>query len=78
MAKAGDKLFVMGPPDILDEKSAFTTRLSPSLLEQLEAQDQANDGRTGSLLRCVAADTGYVLAEQPFDDVPRWDGMAWP
>jgi hypothetical protein len=76
MAKADDLLFVMGPPDLLDEEMAFTARLTPELEEQFQAQDEANRGARGSILMAVSASSGEVLAEQEMADLPQWDGMA--
>ena len=76
MAKSGDKLFIMGPPDVLDEDAAFTTAMSPELEAQLKAQDDAIRGAKGAILMVVSATDGEVLAETTHPELPRWDGMA--
>lgn len=76
LAKAGDRLFVVGPPDLLDEEAAFTARLTPQLEEQLQAQDAANRGAAGSVLMTVSARNGEILAEHRLPDLPQWDGLA--
>jgi len=76
MAKSGDKLFIMGPPDVLDEDAAFTTAMSPELEAKLKAQDDAIRGAKGAVLMVVSAANGEVLAETTHPELPRWDGMA--
>ena len=76
MAKCGDKLFLMGPPDVLDEDAAFTAAVTPALAAKLKAQDDAIRGDRGSVLMVVSATDGEVLAQTTHPELPRWDGMA--
>ncbi len=76
MTKAGDRLFVAGPPDLLDEDAAFTARLTPHWEAQFQAQDDANRGARGALLLAVSASSGQILAEYAMADLPLWDGLA--
>jgi len=59
MAKADNKLFCAGQPDVLDKKDPFG----------------AFQGRKGSILLTVDAGTGKTLAEQKLDAAPVTDGL---
>jgi outer membrane protein assembly factor BamB len=78
MVKANDKLFIAGPPDLIDEEETFqrTMARDPNLASQLVQQDEALSGKSGGLMRVVAAADGSTLAEYKLDTLPAWDGMA--
>ena len=78
MVKANDKLFIAGPPDLIDEEDTFqrTMARDPNLASQLNQQDDALLGKAGGLLRVVLATDGSTLAEYKLDTLPAWDGMA--
>jgi len=59
MVKAGDRLFVAGPPDVFDERDPYA----------------AFEGRRGARLAVVSADDGHVLSEAQLDASPVFDGM---
>jgi hypothetical protein len=59
MVKAGDTLFVAGPPDALDEKDPLA----------------AFEGRKGASLVAVSAKDGNKLAELPLHAPPVFDGL---
>jgi len=59
MVKAGDTLFVAGPPDVFDEKDPYASF----------------EGRKGACLVSVSAKDGKKLAEHPLDVPPVFDGM---
>ncbi|MBM3890423.1 MAG: hypothetical protein FJ388_15025 [Verrucomicrobia bacterium] len=59
MVKAGDALFVAGPPDELDEKDPYA----------------AFEGRKGARLVAVSARDGKKLAESALDVPPVFDGL---
>ncbi len=59
MVKAGDKLFVAGPPDLLDPEDPYA----------------AFEGRRGAKLAVVSADDGALLAEYELDTPPEFDGL---
>ena len=59
MVKAGDVLFVAGPPDELDPSDPYA----------------ALEGRRGARLAAVSAEEGKKLAEQPLDAPPVFDGL---
>ncbi len=78
MVKANDKLFIAGPPDLIDEEDTFqrTMARDPNLASQLIQQDDALAGKAGGLMRVVSAADGSTLAEYQLDALPAWDGMA--
>jgi len=59
MVKAGDTLFVAGPPDEFDPKDPYA----------------AFEGRRGARLVAVSAKDGTRLAEYPLDVPPAFDGL---
>jgi len=59
MVKAGDTLFVAGPPDTFDEKDPYASF----------------DARLGARLVSVSARDGKKLAERTLDSPPAFDGM---
>ncbi|HUT89160.1 MAG TPA: PQQ-binding-like beta-propeller repeat protein [Thermoguttaceae bacterium] len=59
MVKAGDVLFVAGPPDVLEPLDPYA----------------ALEGRRGARLAAVSAQDGTKLAEQPLDAPPVFDGL---
>jgi hypothetical protein len=75
MVKAGDKLFIAGVPDVVDEEEAFRRVGDPELETKLAAQDAALAGDQGALLWAVSAATGEQLSERKLDSMPRFDGL---
>jgi hypothetical protein len=59
MVKAGDTLFVAGPPDVLDPKDPYA----------------AFQARKGARLVAVSADDGKKLSEMTLEYPPVFDGM---
>ena len=59
MVKAGDKLFLAGPPDEFDPKDPFATF----------------EGRRGARLAVLSTKDGAKLTETPLDAPPVFDGM---
>jgi PQQ-like domain len=78
MVKANDKLFIAGPPDLIDEEKTFqrTMARDPKLAAKLSQQDDALSGKSGGLMRVVSSIDGKTLAEYKLDTLPAWDGMA--
>ncbi len=78
MALADDTLFLVGPRDTIDEEATFErlTRRDESVLAELAQQDRILDGREGSLLLAVDAETGELKLELPLPASPTWDGLA--
>jgi outer membrane protein assembly factor BamB len=59
MVLAGDRLFVAGPPDVVDAGDPMA----------------AFEGRKGAVLRVVSAADGKTLAERKLDAPPVFDGL---
>ena len=75
MALAGDRLYVAGPPDLVDEREAWGRSTDPEIREKLKAQSEALKGAYGGLLWVVSARTGEKLSELKLDVVPVFDGL---
>jgi outer membrane protein assembly factor BamB len=73
---AGDVLFLAGPPDLVDEEQAARTLTAPETQEQLGEHAAALAGQRGATLWAVSAADGQVLAQQPLEAPPRFDGLA--
>ena len=78
MVLSGSRLFIVGPPDIIDEEATFAqlSERDPQVLELLERQDQALEGAQGGLVLAVNTITGNVDHQLPIDALPAWDGLA--
>jgi hypothetical protein len=78
MVLAGSKLFIVGPPDIIDEEKTFQelTEKDPQVQKLLAAQDKALNGDDGSLLLSVNIDTGEIENRVELSTLPAWDAMA--
>ena len=59
MVKAGDILFVAGPPDVLDPNDPYA----------------AFEARKGAQIVAVSAEDGKKLAEYKLESPPVFDGM---
>lgn len=78
MALADKHLFIVGPPDIIDEEQTFArlSKRDAKVQKLLAAQDAALRGEKGALLRVVSTKDGSKLAEYKLTSLPIWDGMA--
>ena len=78
MVKAGDSLFIVGPPDLIDEESTFQRIVNKdaTVEAQLAEQNAALNGERGGLLQVVSATDGSMLAVYKVDYLPTWDGLA--
>lgn len=78
MVLGGSKLFIVGPPDIIDEESTFQklTEKDPEVQKLLDEQDAVLEGKDGARLLSVNIDTGEVENNLKIDSLPSWDGMA--
>ncbi|MHC4199677.1 MAG: outer membrane protein assembly factor BamB family protein, partial [Planctomycetota bacterium] len=76
MLVAGDRLFVAGPPSVVNEAAAFTDPLDERVRAKLKDQTAAFRGDKGGLLEIVAVDSGEGIAEMTLDYLPAFDGMA--
>ncbi len=78
MVLAGFHLFIVGPPDIIDEEATFQklSEKDAEVQKLLSAQDAAIEGQQGAKLLTVHADTGEVLNTVELNTLPSWDGLA--
>src|SRR5690606_16507439 len=78
MVKAGDTLFVCGPPDLINEEQTLEQIIGGqrAVEAQLAEQDEALQGAKGSLLLAVDTRTGKMLATYDVDALPSWDATA--
>ncbi len=78
MVLAGNKLFIAGPLDIIDEEETFKklSEKDEEVQQLLARQDDALEGKYSGLLLCVNCDSGKVEHELELGALPAWDGMA--
>ena len=76
MAKAGDNLFIAGPPSLVDEAEIVQLLPAAEAKAKLAAQDAAYRGEKGALLRVVSCKDGNMLAEHKLEDLPSFDGIS--
>jgi hypothetical protein len=78
MVLAGPNLFLVGPPDIIDEEKTFQqlTEKDPRVQELLDKQNLALEGSDGAWLLAVNKDTGEIRNGLHLDSLPAWDGLA--
>lgn len=78
MVLAGDTLFVMGPPDTIDEEESFNRLRAgdPEIEAILTAQAKALDGASGSVLLAVNKQDGKTIGSTQWQGLPVWDGLA--
>ena len=78
MAKSGDILLLMGPPDLVDEEKSFV-RLAEGdkeIEKVLSEQDQALQGKQGGILLLVNAQDGETKRTIKLPSLPVWDSLA--
>jgi hypothetical protein len=75
---ADKTLFVVGPPDVLDEEAAFERLRAgdPRIQEALANQNASFSGQRGAKLMAVSTEDGKTLGELNLDALPVWDGLA--
>ncbi|MCG8648323.1 MAG: PQQ-binding-like beta-propeller repeat protein, partial [Pirellulales bacterium] len=78
MVLAGKHLFIVGPPDIIDEEETFAklTESDPEVQRLLAQQDEVLRGSDGALLLAVNMDTGQVENGIQLGSLPQWDALA--
>ena len=78
MVLAGNKLFIAGPLDIIDEEETFKklSEKDAEVQELLAKQDDALEGKFTGLLLAVNCDSGLVEHQIELGTLPAWDGMA--
>ena len=78
MVGAGDKVVVLGPPDLMDEAETFQriANKDQRVNALLTKQDEAFNGELGGVLMVIDKRTGEVLSKTEVDYLPTWDGLA--
>lgn len=78
MVLAGNKLFIAGPLDMIDEEVTFKqlSEKDEGVQKLLADQDQALEGKISGLLLCVNCDSGLVENSIELGTLPAWDGMS--
>jgi outer membrane protein assembly factor BamB len=77
MALAGKTVLVSGAPDTIDEEYAFERLAAkdPAILEELNEQNEALEGRRGAKMWAVNVETGEQSAGLELTSPPVWDGI---
>jgi len=78
MVLGKDTLLFAGPPDLIDEEYALERQAvkDPAIVEQLQKQDDALEGKLGFQLFAVSLKDGSRLTDLKFESTPVWDGMS--
>ncbi len=74
--QGGQRLFVAGIPDLVDEAEAVKTQNEPATRQLFQRQADALQGKEGAMLWVVDAAEGRKLGEQKLEAVPEFDGLA--
>lgn len=75
MVLTGDKLFVAGVPDVLDEAHAVRHFDSPETKEKFSMQLQSIKGKLGGVVLVVDPDSGKIIRTIATASPVVWDGM---
>ena len=78
MVMAGFHLYIVGPPDIIDEEATFQkiSEKDAEVQKLLSEQDAAMNGVQGAKLLTVNTETGEIEHTVELDTLPSWDGLA--
>ena len=78
MVLAGFHLYIVGPPDIIDEEATFRklSEKDTEVQKLLSAQDAAIQGEQGANLLTVNTETGKIEHTLELDELPSWDGLS--
>jgi hypothetical protein len=76
MTATSDKLFIAGPPDLLDERQAYHSPDDPEIQAKLKRQAEALDGRAGGQLWIINKTDGALVTRYALDTIPVFDGIA--
>jgi len=76
LVMAGDRLFVAGPPDLVDTETTFKEWTAPASQSALADQAAALEGAKGGLLWVVSASDGTRQAEYRLEAPPVFCGLA--
>jgi hypothetical protein len=75
LCRAGDTLFLAGPPDLIDEEQVFEQIDDPEIMRSLVEQTAAINGKRGAVLLAVSSDDGKEVASLDLAESPIFDGM---
>ncbi len=75
MVKANNKLFVSGPPDLLDEEKAQRHYTDSLVQANMKKQKEALNGKHGGWLWAFDGESGKVLQKYQIASPPVWDGL---
>jgi outer membrane protein assembly factor BamB len=77
MALAGKTVLVSGAPDTIDEEYAFERLAAkdPAILQELNEQNEALEGRRGAKMWAVNTETGEQSTGFELTSPPVWDGI---
>jgi len=76
MVLADDKLFVAGPPDLVDEQIASKKATDPGMQQLLREQAASFRGEKGGQLWAVSTTDGTCLSRHKLETIPVFDGMS--
>ncbi len=75
MVKAGDRLHILGPEELINQEDAFKTITTPQTQEILAKQEEAMQGKLGALLLNVNASDGTIDSGYKLPTTPVFDGL---
>lgn len=78
MCLSGFRLFIAGPPDIIDEEETFKglSENDPEVQELLAKQDSVLEGEQGGKLLVVNTQSGEIEHSIQLNTLPAWDSLA--
>jgi hypothetical protein len=76
MVKTDDRLFLLGPDELVDQEIAQRSIATEEIQEALADQDAAMRGRRGAMLLSVDAADGTIRSGFRLPTTPVFDGMA--
>jgi hypothetical protein len=78
MLLANRTLFLVGPPDIIDEEETFEklTQRDPDVEKLLAFQDEILEGKQGAMLLRINSNSGEIEQQLELGSLPVWDGLA--
>jgi len=75
MVLAGDRLFVAGPRDVVDEKQMWGRSNDNAFQQDMAEQAAWLRGEYGGVMQVFSKTDGKKLAEHPLESLPAFDGL---
>ncbi len=75
MVLAGDRLFVAGPRDVVDEREMWGRSNEDEFRKKMQLQAEWLKGTRGGVMQVFSKQDGKKLAELKLDGLPAFDGM---